>query len=763
MMSSVNSARHRGKATIHWLYFLPVLLVAALVGIFTTPGLSANAVMYDNLRYTYQMPNPGVTGVGALYAIRYNNADGYPAWCIQSGTFQPTPDQVLTPSTITAPTVVAPEELRLSTPQMAYVLHKVGKQMDDVTEGATAYLVHANFEIASQANPDPQAVVNLMVQDVKAKYPQVHARAVELAREARSAAVIEYTASTNTGSGKRTGAVNNIGSRNGSGGWVPNIPVTVTLDGPAKFDATNSNTWTGVTKAEPITLTWTGTGNGRVNVNAKFPDVKRKTLTKLDANGTVQDTVSYGTRPGYADPDSVNVAGEAFDVFYDFQPMAVSNVGDAKVSADGTLKDTIEVKPDANYGNGTWMEIDGAPVPVLFEGAAYWVGEELPAQSNEVPAGAELIGKVNVVATPGSHTATLTEKATKPGFVTWVWKVVKANQTHTHAGINVSELVHADWEDAFGLADETTSVPFQIEVDSSVVNRVSKAGTHLGDDLWVRGFPENHTKFNGGSGFAADPQTMDQHLYFFSDELPILDENKDKAELIGTVKVPATNGYHKLVGMEKFLIDKDNVTPGCYVYVTEFAGSDRVKPFVSSVTDKKEQFCVGHPEVGLKTTAYGKDGAKVLDPSPKTELFDKTCPVKPLIVGKEYTVVSRLMNQATGKPVLGLDGKPVTATKTFVAKEPNECVITSATVDTTVLQGESLVWFEEMLYKAKTIGIESDLNNKDQTVTIRDKSGDKAKRRLPNTGVTSGVALSAAAAGITGVGLKRRARYVKKH
>lgn len=762
-MAISHKPRHRGKVSVNWLFMLPALLVAVLTAVLTVPANTfAQAALYDS-KYEYEVP-AGRPAYGALNAIRTNQADGYPAWCIQSGTFEPTPDQVLTPSTLTAPTVVAPAELRLSTPQMAYVLHKVGKSMDGVTEGATSYLVHANYEIPSVYNRDAQATVNLMITDVKRKYPEVHARAVELAREARSSAVIEYAASKQTGSDKRTGTVDNIGSRNEKGEWVPNIPVTVTLEGPAKFDATNSVTWTGVTKNEPISLSWTGTGNGTVNVSAKYPAIKRKTLTKLGANGDIQDTISYGNRPGGADPDTIIIPGETFNVVYDFQPMATSNVGDAKISNDGVLKDTIKVFADPKYGQGTWMELDGAPVPVMFEGSAYWVGEELPAQSDTIPAGAELIGTTTVVAHgAGDYTATLNEKATKPGFITWVWRVVKAKQTHSHGGVTVSELVHADWADAFGLPDETSSVPFMVTVDSSAIARDSKAGTHLGDDLWVKGFPENHTKFNGGAGFKADPQTMNQHLYFFPEDLPILDENKDKAELIGTVQVPATNGYHKLVGMDKFLIDKENPAPGCYAFVTEFAGSDRVKPFITSVTDKKEQYCVGHPEVGLKTTAYGKDGVKVLDPAPKTELFDKVCPTKPLIVGKEYEVETFLMDAEKGTNILGADGKPVTVRKSFVPKDAHECFIASMSVDTTKLQGTEIVFFENLYYKGKKIGIEADLKNKDQTVTIRDFSGDNNKRRLPNTGIAGGFALAALFTGTTGIALRRKARYVKRH
>ncbi|MDY5135753.1 cell wall protein, partial [Actinotignum timonense] len=75
--------------------------------------------------------------------------------------------------------------------------------------------------------------------------------------EARNSAVVGYETGRVESESQKTGVINGLGQVNSAGAYVPNLPFTVTLNGPAIFDATGTNTWNGNTASEPITLNWT--------------------------------------------------------------------------------------------------------------------------------------------------------------------------------------------------------------------------------------------------------------------------------------------------------------------------------------------------------------------------------------------------------------------------------------------------------------------------------------------------------------------------
>ena len=74
-----------------------------------------------------------------------------------------------------------------------------------------------------------------------------------------------------------------------------------------------------------------------------------------------------------------------------------------------------------------------------------------------------------------------------------------------------------------------------------------------------------------------------------------------------------------------------------------------------------------------------------------------------LIPGKEYTVSGKLMVKETGEP-LTVDGKEVTAEKTFVAEEVDGSIILEFTFDSSALAGKKIVAFEDVIYEGISIG-----------------------------------------------------------
>lgn len=87
-----------------------------------------------------------------------------------------------------------------------------------------------------------------------------------------------------------------------------------------------------------------------------------------------------------------------------------------------------------------------------------------------------------------------------------------------------------------------------------------------------------------------------------------------------------------------------------------------------------------------------------------------------LIPGKEYTVSGKLMVKETGEP-LTVDGKEVTAEKTFVAEEVDGSIILEFTFDSSALAGKKIVAFEDITYEGISIGTHEDLTDEDQTIS----------------------------------------------
>ena len=118
----------------------------------------------------------------------------------------------------------------------------------------------------------------------------------------------------------------------------------------------------------------------------------------------------------------------------------------------------------------------------------------------------------------------------------------------------------------------------------------------------------------------------------------------------------------------------------------------------------------------IKTTATDKvtgdhDGVVAKETTVLDEVFYKN-----LIPGKEYTVKGTLMVKETGEP-LTIDGKEVTAEKTFTAEEEDGSIVLEFTFDSSALAGKHIVAFEDVEYKGISVGTHEDLEDEDQTIS----------------------------------------------
>ena len=652
-----------------------------------------------------------------------------PGLCIQADAVNPAAEVVVTPGQLTVqPSLSRPADLSVDIAQMAYIMKwytptSLEFSNTDVDAAATAFLAHVNFENARRA----QANVNTLLASVP---ESIQSRARQMVAEAKAVGVVGWKPGTVTGERMRFGTIDGIGVTNADGTLIAGKPFTITLNGPAVFEATGTNTYTGTTTASRIDgIQWRSTANGTVHSSIKYDNLGYSALGYASSRGVRQDVIWFDS----SSLRSETVAGPSFEVIFDFQPIATSNVGSSKVIDSQTLSDTIAASADPNYGDGKWLEIDGKPVPVVYEGTAYALGEEPVDPSDEVPADAKAVATASFTAEgPGEHTVNVDVAGLAPGFYTWVWKVVKDTQPGTigDPAIDIKELVHADWHDQFGLGDETTSYRFKANVDTTLSVRETKSGSYLVDDMFVTELPESHPNFTGKAGFKGDELTFTQKLVFFPEGQAVTDENVAAGETISEVQVDASHGFKPSVGSTGFKM-KDG-EPGTYVFVTSFAGDDRVAPFTTSVTDKSEQYVVEANPPTLKTTTTDKaDGDKTLVSSGLVTITDKVCYTN-LKQGREYTLSGTLMDKATGGPLM-IEGKPVTASKTFTPSQADGCENVDFTIDGSMVVGKTTVVFERLEHDGQTIAVHTDINDEDQTVLF-EKTPTPPEEHLAKTG-----------------------------
>lgn len=379
-------------------------------------------------------------------------------WCIEFDAINPTPDQLKNPSQLAVSDQRGDVDasLRLN-PAQAYT---VFKQYQDINESdsraALSILAHANYDLGSYV----PAMMNVIAQQVPAAYAKAQAYA-DWARK-NTPQNVEIPAAT-APNAVRTGEIHDIQVKLDNGSPMTGVPVTVTLNGPAVFDATGTNTWTGKTESAPISVKWTSTGNGTVSFKTVYQLPGGK-MVKYGNDGSIQDEIGMS---GPYDPVEKPTDGEPFKVFYDFQPVGTSKAVWSKVDTKGELTDTFTTAADTSYTpSPEWMyDGHGNHVPVVYKATAYW-SDTKPATSKTIPAGATKLGEVKVTAHGPGEKLTATLPATKQGWVTWVWSVTKTDQG------DWASYIAGDWADSYGLDDETYPErrPFKPQGTSNVAD-----------------------------------------------------------------------------------------------------------------------------------------------------------------------------------------------------------------------------------------------------------------------------------------------------
>jgi|GEM_PF-2985865 len=122
----------------------------------------------------------------------------------------------------------------------------------------------------------------------------------------------------------------------------------------------------------------------------------------------------------------------------------------------------------------------------------------------------------------------------------------------------------------------------------------------------------------------------------------------------------------------------------------------------------------------IKTTLVGKGtGAHVAPQASEITLVD-TVTYYNLLPGKTYTLTGILMNKDTGEPLLGKDSIVISSTVEFTPEKPQGHVDVVFTFDSSLLNGSTIVAFEDLDYNKIKVATHADITDKNQTVKVPD-------------------------------------------
>ena len=257
--------------------------------------------------------------------------------------------------------------------------------------------------------------------------------------------------------------------------------------------------------------------------------------------------------------------------------------------------------------------------------------------------------------------------------------------------------VHADIKDE----EQTVTV---IEIGTTALDKVT--GTHESEASETAVFVDT-VRYNGlipGKTYTVKGVLMDAGTgkELLVNEKPVTAEKEFTPEVAaGTVQLEYTLNTKTLAG-KKTVVFEDLYEDG--------------KKIASHADIKDEDQSITIIEIGTKAKDKAS-GTQETEPSAKTTIVD-TVEYTGLTKGKTYVVKGVLMNKATGEPVK-FDNEPITVEKEFKAKKSDGSVELEFVFDSSVLKGQSIVVFEDLYHDGIKVASHADLNDKDQTITIK--------------------------------------------
>ena len=160
----------------------------------------------------------------------------------------------------------------------------------------------------------------------------------------------------------------------------------------------------------------------------------------------------------------------------------------------------------------------------------------------------------------------------------------------------------------------------------------------------------------------------------------------------------------------EFTLDA-SILEGTTIVVFEDCKKNGISVFIHADINDEGQ-TVRIPSIGTRATANGK---KSITTDGKVNITD-VCSLTNFVPDEEYTIKGVLMNKKTGKELL-INGKSITSEKTFTPEKTDEVVELPFKFNTKNFSGDVVV-FERIYHKGVEIATHTDLENKDQTISI---------------------------------------------
>ena len=187
---------------------------------------------------------------------------------------------------------------------------------------------------------------------------------------------------------------------------------------------------------------------------------------------------------------------------------------------------------------------------------------------------------------------------------------------------------------------------------------------------------------------------------------PIKDENGNEITASKTFTATSKSGSVDL----EYTYNSLNRQGKATVVFEDMYHNDKLVATHSDITDINQT--IDYPNIHTKADV--KQLGKLKDGN--ITIVDKVF-YKNLTIGKVYTVKGKLMDKATGQPLL-VNGREVTAEKTFTATRNTGSIEVEFTLPAKVLQGKTTVVFEDMYNDGVKIATHSDITDINQTIAI---------------------------------------------
>lgn len=310
---------------------------------------------------------------------------------------------------------------------------------------------------------------------------------------------------------------------------------------------------------------------------------------------------------------------------------------------------------------------------------------------------------------------------------------------------------------------EDGSQEIEAKENTKITDKVEIKGLEKGSKYKIKGYQMlkeenkklliNENPVENEKEFVADEKDLDVELDFILNSLHLSGKHLVTYEELYILK---ESGDWEKIAEHKNIEDKDQTI---------------------HVKDK-----VIEEKIEIKTLARGENGKKEIEAGKDTKIID-TVDMKNLKKDNKYKVKGYQMIKEDKKELV-IGSEKIEVTREFVAKDKNQKEEVTFSFDSTNLSGKTLVTFEELYEEVngewKKVAEHKDLDDKDQSIVIKEKqepketpketykkSDDKKpekinKGTLPKTGDTSNIGLYIGVALLSSAGVIGSLIYRRK-